>query len=366
MQQEMHITAIPFPSVQNKFALDNEIELVKASLLYADKVLLLSIIPMLIYSLPDMMDDFNGDLIAQQEISKVKDDIVMELINNVKSTKDLKKELKDTQDILKDTNVNLESFVKDELSRITSRMSDKFLSAWNDFKFNFGINKFDPAIKSGLLEVYTISKSVIPDNTFPLLDENVTKLLKENTEERKIQFTETEVEKLKHISLAFDIFKRLPNFNNATINEIIDIRKTLEKPLIRFRSAIISISENIRYEPWNENFKNDVEKQFYKIIEPSILEIGEECKTNKYLLELANIITEKPLEIPAGGIAGAFVSKLSTISNIFATATGLAFGTGVVAYKALEKWKEKTKNIEDNQMYFYYKARKLINKQNRI
>ncbi|MCC7573966.1 hypothetical protein KO361_00030 [Candidatus Woesearchaeota archaeon] len=187
-------------------------------------------------------------------------------------------------------------------------------------------------------------------------------MFKENMEEGKINFTEAEAEKLKQIGLVFEMFKRLPNFENATINEIIDVRKTLDKPLIRFRSAIIDKSETIRYEPWNENFKNDVEKLFYKRIEPSIFEIEEECNTNKYLLELLDTITERPLEIPAGGITGAVISKLSTISNISATAIGLTLGTATVAYKALRKWKEKTKKIEDNQIFFYYKTGKILKK----
>ncbi len=359
----MHITAIPYPSVQEKFVLDdNEIELVKASLLYADKVLLFSIIPTLIYSLPEMANVFNEDPIVQQKLLQIKDNITKELISNVQNTEEFEKEFKDIQFILKEKNTSLESAVRDELEGIISRLSGSLLSMWNDFKLNVGVNKLEPAIKSGLLEIYTILKSKIPDNTFPLLDEDITKLFKDNIKEKKIQITETEVEKLTQISFAFDIFKRLPNFNKATISEILDIRKSLERPLIKFRSAMIDLSENIRYEPWNDNFKNDVEKQFRKIIEPSILEIEEECKTNKYLLELVNTFTENPLEIPAGGIAGAFISKLSSILDISALAIGLTLGTGVVAYKAFKKWKEKTRNIEANQMFFYYRAGKLINK----
>jgi hypothetical protein len=331
-------------------------------LLYADKVLLFSIIPTLIYSLPEMIGSATKDQIVQQKLSQIKDNITKELISNVQNTEEFEKEFKDIQSILKEKNTNLESAVRDELEGIISRLSGSLLSMWNDFKLNVGVNKFEPAIKSGLLEIYTILKSKIPDNTFPLLDENITKLFKDNIKEKKIQITEAEVEKLTQISFAFDIFKRLPNFDKATISEILDIRKTLKKPLIRFRSAMIDLSENIRYEPWNENFKNDVEKQFRKIIEPSILEIEEECKTNKYLLELVNTFTENPLEVPAGGIAGAFISKLFSILNISAVAIGLTLGTGVVAYKAFKKWKEKTRNIEANQMFFYYRAGKLINK----
>jgi hypothetical protein len=362
MPQQMHITAVPYPSGKQEFALDDEIRIIKASLLYADKVLLISIIPMLIFSLPNMIDELAKDQKTQQEMENIKSNITNELINNAKNYKGSKEEIDKIQEYLKDKNVSIEGFVKDEANSSIHRMSGIFVSAWNELKSNLGVNKLDQAIKSGLLEVYTIPESVIPDNTFPLLDENVFKMFKENMGEREINFTETEEERLKQIGLVFEIFKRLPNFENATINEVIDIRKTLEKPLIRFRSAIIDMSETIKYEPWSKNFKYDVEKLFYRKIEPSILEIEEECKTNKYLLELVNTITEKPLEIPAGGISGAIISKLSTISNISATAIGLTLGTGTIAYKALRKWKEKTKKIEDNQMFFYYKTGKILKK----
>ena len=37
-------------------------------------------------------------------------------------------------------------------------------------------------------------------------------------------------------------------------------------------------------------------------------------------------------------------------------------GAGSVAYRSLNEWKEKTKGIEMNQMFFYYKTGKMLNK----
>jgi len=41
----------------------------------------------------------------------------------------------------------------------------------------------------------------------------------------------------------------------------------------------------------------------------------------------------------------------------------MVVGAGAVAYRSLNEWKEKTKEIETNQMFFYYKIKKLIRKQ---
>jgi hypothetical protein len=298
----------------------------------------------------------------QQKMENIKSDMVRELLHVAKEKKELKSKLNEIQGYLKDKNIDFESILKEEFNKSLGRLYNLFISAINEATSKIGINKLDPAIKSGLLDIYTIGKSRIPEKTYPLLDENVLSLIKANIEEGKLNIPDVDSEKIKQIGFVFDVFQRLPNFDNATIDEILDIRKVLDKPLIRFRSAIIEMSDCIRYKPWDEGFYYDVEKLFYHRIEPAVLEIEEECKSNKYLTKLLNVVAKRPWEIPAGGIGGAIISKLAEVSNISATAIGLAIGAGTVAYEVLHEWKEKTKEIEQNQIYFYYKAGKMLKK----
>jgi len=362
MLKEFHITAIPCPSSSKELNINEEIRLVKASLLYADKVLLISFIPIIFCSIPYWIEQFSKDREMQQKMENIKSDMVRELLHTAKEKKELKSKLDEIQKYLKDKNIDLESFLKEEFNKSLGRLYNIFLSAINEATSEIGINKLDPAIKSGLLDIYTIGKSRIPEKTYPLLDENVLTLVKANIEEGKLNIPDVDSEKIKQIGFVFDVFKRLPNFDNATIDEILDIRKVLDKPLIRFRSAIIEMSDCIRYKPWDEGFYYDVEKLFYHRIEPAVLEIEEECKSNKYLTKLLNVVAKRPWEIPAGGIGGAIISKLAEVSNISATAIGMVVGAGAVAYRSLNEWKEKTKEIETNQMFFYYKIKKLIRK----
>jgi len=362
MLKEFHITAIPCPSSSKELNINEEIRLVKASLLYADKVLLISFIPIIFCSIPYWIDQFSKDMEIQQKMENIKSDIVREMLHVAKEKKELKSKIDEIQDYLKDKNTDFESVFKEEINKSLGRLSNAFYSAMNEATSKMGINKLDPAINSGLLDIYTIGKSRIPEKTYPLLDENALNLIKANIEEGKLNIPDVDSEKIKQIGFVFDVFKRLPNFENATIEEILDIRKVLDKPLIRFRSAIIKMSDCIRYKPWDEGFYYDVEKLFYHRIEPAILEIEEECKSNKYLTKLLNVVAKRPWEMPAGGIGGAIISKLVEVSNISTTAIGMVVGAGAVAYQALNEWKEKTKEIETNQMFLYYKTGKMLNK----
>ena len=327
MLKEFHITIVPYPPTPKELNINKEINLIKTAILYGDKVLLISIIPTLFYSFLNLIDQFSKDEEIKQKI--------------------------------------IDSVELDELSKsILLNMEEQIglKSKLENVKPEIGINKIDIAIKSGLLDIYTIGKSRIPEETYPLLDENILNLVKAERKDEKLNIPDVDSEKIKQIGFVFNLFQRLPNFENATIGEILDVRKTLEKPLIRFRSAIIEMSDYIKYKPWDEGFYYDVDKLFYHRIEPAVLEIEEECNSNKYLTKLLNIIAKRPLEIPAGGIGGAIISKLAEVSNISATAIGLVVGAGVVAYRSLNEWKEKTKRIETNQMFFYYKTRKMLKK----
>jgi hypothetical protein len=360
MLKEFHITVVPYPSSSKELNINEEIRLIKASLLYADKVLLISIVPLIFYSIPYWIDQFSKDREMQQIMENIKSDIVRELLHIAKENKELKSKLDEIQDYLKDKNTDFESLFKEEINRSLGRLYNIFLSAMNEVTSDIGINKLDLAIKSGLLDIYTIGKSRIPEETYPLLDKNILNLVKAERKDEKLNISDVDSEKIKQIGFVFDIFQRLPNFENATIDEILDIRKTLGKPLIRFRSAIIEMSDCIKYKPWDEGFYYDVEKLFYQRIEPVVLEIEEECKSNRYLSKLLYIATKSSWEIPAG--LGVIISKLAEVSNISATAIGMTIGAGTVAYNGLYEWKEKTREIEQNQIYFYYKAGGMLKK----
>lgn len=79
------------------------------------------------------------------------------------------------------------------------------------------------------------------------------------------------------------------------------MRLELDKYLIRFRSEIVRYTNLIKFNINNDELEYEVEK--IREINPTILDIQEECKANKYLKELCyTLINSKLVQLAAIGI----------------------------------------------------------------
>lgn len=208
-------------------------------------------------------------------------------------------------------------------------------------------------------EVGSIIKS---SYTYPLMDYTTCNLVQQGLKEGLFSITDASVNRAKHIALAANLLKRLPVFDNATIDEILDIRRELDKPLIRFRSAILKFSNNVDNEPWSEDFKTDADIVFMKEIEPVVLELEEECRANSYLKQLIKKAVDKPLVVPAGSALGLVMAPLSNFLGIATEVLGTTIGAGLLAHQAAMDYKNTKEKIEKNQLFFYYQAGKKLSK----
>ncbi len=95
-------------------------------------------------------------------------------------------------------------------------------------------------------------------------------------------------------------------------------------------------------------------------MQPAVLDLEEAVKTNKYLIALLRKLADKPLIIPGASALGILMSKLSALPDIASQAFGVASASGLLAYDAYKDWLNDRRRIEDNQLYFYYKAGTLL------
>ena len=132
-----------YPPTPKELNINKEVNLIKTAILYGDKMLLISIIPTLFYSFLNLIDQFSKD-------EKIKQKII--------------------------DSVELDELSKSILLNVEGKIRLK--SKLENVKPEIGINKIDIAIKSGLLDIYTIGESRIPEKTYPLLNENILNLVK--------------------------------------------------------------------------------------------------------------------------------------------------------------------------------------------
>jgi len=207
-----------------------------------------------------------------------------------------------------------------------------------------------------------VSSAVSDGSTYPLFDDLTRELVKASIDEEQIAVSESAVHRGRHSGLAGHLLERLPLFDQASVDEILDIRKELDKPLTRFRGAMIKFSEEIKSAYWDEDFPSDAENVFYRDVKPAILDIEETVKSNNYLAALLRKFVDKPVVLPAGSVFSVLMSHLSSLPDEVALSLGIGISSAAIVFDAYKDWKQKKQAIEQNHLFFYYQAKKRLSK----
>ena len=203
-----------------------------------------------------------------------------------------------------------------------------------------------------------MSQAVAQGKSYPLLDHLTGDLIRAAIAEGKLEVPDVAVKRERDVGLMSDLFGRLPLFDQASVQEVLDIRRGLERPLVRFRSAVSTYSDTISSAQWDSAFPIEAEKVFLTEVQPAVLDIEDAIKTNRYLFELVSRYASKPeaFTIP---VLALFMAQYASFPEIVSLAMG---ATAVMAQAAdvFREWKEKQREIEKNQLFFYYKAERLL------
>lgn len=203
--------------------------------------------------------------------------------------------------------------------------------------------------------------------SLPLFDEASNELMRTAVKSKIINLSESEKRKITHAGVSDNLLQRLPSFDVASVDEILDIRKELNHALVRFRSKVIAYSENIQVLPWDDDFEHECSTLYYQEIAPAVLEIDELTKENGFLKNLVGKVADDGKFLKsAGGLvigvaaAGVIPSLAQAISTDTAMlAAGGAWATTKIA-AAYKEYQEKKREIAKKDLYFYYKAGKLL------
>lgn len=375
-------------SSQTPPSMDVDLRMVKAAILYADKAKLCSSnystwMPVLLrknITIKEQLKQLDGI----EEAIPYMFHTQREIDQALSSIRRAKKSLQTKNPSIKD---------------LQYRISAKKLAAqqYEDFEKKFKLNleeankTLDRAVQAGLLEIHsfkilesenlaasdfkgTFNKSVekmadefvglvmntVSDaSTYPLFDDGAGSLVQIAVKYDLIAPTQTRVAQGKQTHLAANILSRLPLFDKASMDEILDIRRELETHLIRFRSAIMKYSDKIRNASWDEEFSAEAEETFHRDIEPAVLDIEDAVRSNKSLLELS---LRKLVDKPAAGtsILSFIVSQLSALPTITTMVLAAGVGTATAIYDAHIEAQRQQQTVEQNQLYFYYRAGELL------
>lgn len=146
---------------------------------------------------------------------------------------------------------------------------------------------------------------------------------------------------------------RLPTFPAAKVDEILDIRAELAPSLTRFRSAMVTASKSIGSAPWETGFEDCVHDEWTEKVHPAIEEIKASVRDNSSLTTLS---TE------SAGVANKAYPGLALFGSALIThhpsvaAVGGAVAVATPVVQALRERKKTNNAIRMQPFYFLYAA----------
>ena len=196
--------------------------------------------------------------------------------------------------------------------------------------------------------------------SFPFLDNQIAGIVQQSILEKRIIPGSASEEKNRQMGLVAKVFQKVPLFDQASVDQICDIRSDLEQYLARFRSTISEYSETISSAQWSKDFEHEVNQVFIQKVEPAILDIEEQVKSNSYLKRLTSRFAKKPVafQLP---ILTFGVGQHFDFNSIVTVLSSLAPTLVNIADLYIEYKSESQKIMKNNLFFIYELERKVAN-----
>lgn len=223
-------------------------------------------------------------------------------------------------------------------------------------------------------------KTVNSEATFPLFDKICSDVASIVMKDKVIDVSNIKQEVLRHAGIATNILMTLPTLESAKIDELLDLKKELNQPLVNFRKAMFEFSEQIETLPWDKDFQFDCMKLYYTKVLPQIEELNNLASETSVLKNLGNkVLADESVRRELGFVAGGLATTITTSTNMegilgtleslihqsagigISAAVAMSFLKGANMYTDAKKECDEVKQkMENNVMYFYYKLQKRL------
>jgi hypothetical protein len=370
-----------------QLTLENDVRLLKAGLLYADRVRLVSVGSSLTLRMladaksdPDRQLDFL-ERHFRENISRDDSEAAATMLEFIRLYRPLRR----------GRNLSKEQItLKLKYARELGAIWQRFQESWEGFARKAGIDEIQTARRSGLVDIDgfaaggvergvallpeadelmseeyykeitaelfgMLSGAVSSGETHPMLDDKAGELVRLGVEAGAIAVSESGQGRGKHAGLASHLLRRLPLFDAASVDEILDIRRELDRPLVRFRGAVTEFSEGMRASGWDPDFAGDAEEILVREVAPAVQEIEDAVRDNRFLAELWPRMT-RPQDWSAGAAIGIAAFNLASLPEIASLAVGGGVGFAAAARNVYLEHREGQREIEGKRLFFYREA----------
>ncbi|KRF19415.1 hypothetical protein ASG90_20595 [Nocardioides sp. Soil797] len=391
------IATTPQSSAANRRALDQDTELTKAALLYADEVELVSLGVSMFDELRQIIDA--GELGGYGLLASLDDDTINYLTTRSGSGNTLPSNWRETlaagltmpPEVLEAMGIEGADTLR-ELRETAAEHGRRMQQDMTKVLDEQGATELVMAIKSGAIKVAELDVSptstLRPTDLDPSdssdvqmwnwIDALVTRLTDKETrllfdrqaggliqsmlEDGMIPSNPQGLRLAAQAALGAGFAERLPAFPTAKMDELLDMRKELALPLARYRGAVARFSKEMP-QVVGEDLGFEVEQLWIETVKPVLLGLEDEMADHGLVREIARSLDVQHIRDFGGWTAGTYIAVASSTS-LDALAAGLiasaAGGAATVALEAVRARREGQAGPKASEFYYLYEANRRL------
>lgn len=233
-----------------------------------------------------------------------------------------------------------------------------------------GVHLVLPAVEAGILSLLPFDATgnlfegylealwgVVRDRRYyPLFDEEMASLVNSAVREGLLDLSPPARGRGRQAGAATGFLGRLPTFPLASIDEVIDIRAELDRPLVRFRAEMARLTSGFEVDAFDPAFDEAAESAWMSEVRPALLELDE-------LVEEKRLLQQFGQAVPASGAigaAGGLVAGLVSHTPLVAAAAGLGATALAGAQSMRNNRRRIQQDIQQRPYYLLHRAEELL------
>lgn len=204
-----------------------------------------------------------------------------------------------------------------------------------------------------------ITRSVAPAATsYPMFDEQAGGLLGSMIEEGMLPGVD--LKPATHAHLAGHLIGSLEAFPDAEVDEILDVRRALADPLIRFRGAVTAMTRDLDSTPLDARFAHSADEVYRERVAPELLALEESFREGRVREQLGRQVTAGAglpglkRAVAMGFAAYAVLPEITVMAG--AAGIGVADAMSDLAAAILKRRQELAGQRRTNKFLFLYEA----------